>query len=483
MKNTLNTLSYLGLKNKEHTEDVKPLVLTNQINLIVLFSMILILLINLGHHLFFEPALDIGTLRVFMLTITSILNLFLVYSKKGKFARILTVVAPVLFFIYLPSLLGFVEDESFLYYPFIAIAFSIIPHLLFSFRNEKKTYIFLNLYAFIGVLLSDIIILAISDNSLKIRPIVLDFYVYYKLSHVLIYLFINLSIIHLKNQNKLSEESLQKKNHQLSDTLDNLKNTQDHLIQSEKMATLGVLISGLAHEINTPLNFIYLGMQNLELRLEDYQLQLNNDKIRETNPAFYTGARSFIVDLSYLVQSMKQGVERTNEIINSLGNYARKDANQMTASTINEEIDNALLFLTGKHKEKIEIIRNYGTFKPIKCYPGLLNQAFLNIIKNAIESIENKGSITITTQEVEHSDNKDIRKNIKIQIKDTGTGIPKDKQLHLFEVFFTTKEAGKGTGLGLFITKNIIEKHEGTIKVISEPGKGSEFIITIPAIR
>jgi len=491
MKRIWNKFSFLGISKEMNIDVIRPLVLNNQINLIVLFFMLLVLIINVSDHFLIRKSIDLGTVRVLLVAISSLFNLLLAHFKKGNLSRILTAISPCFFFIYLPSFMGFIEEESFAYYPYIAIAFSIIPHFLFSYRSEKVFYLALNIYAFAAVLFSDVILLSIAGSELKIKPIILDFYIYYKISHVLIYLFINLSILYLKKINMDSEIALQERNNQLTKTLKDLKDTQDHLIQSEKMATLGILVSGIAHEINTPLNFIYLGMQNLELKLDDQrdsinkiqEISINSSKEKDNqtlSSAYFKNSEEFIKDIGKLTQTMKQGVERTNEIINSLSNYSRIDSKQMTHSNINNEIDNALLFLTDKHKRKINIVRNYSSIEPIKCYPGLLNQVFLNVLKNAMESINNNGEVIISTSLVEKK--KKGKSYVEIFIKDNGKGIPKDKQSNLFDAFFTTKEAGKGTGLGLFISKSIIEKHEGTIKVKSEINKGTEFTIHIPAI-
>ena len=494
MKKVWNNISFLGVSKEMNMEKVRPLVLNNQINLIVFLSMLLVLIINLTEHFFIKKSIDLGTVRVLLVALSSLFNLTLSLMRKGNLSRILTTLSPCFFFIYLPSFMGFIEEESFAYYPYIAIAFSIIPHFLFSYRSEKTIYVLLNVYAFSAVLFSDVILLSIAGEEFLIKPIILDFYIYYKISHILIYLFINLSIIYLKKINMDSEFALKERNNQLSKTLKDLKDTQEHLIQTEKMATLGILVSGIAHEINTPLNFTYLGMQNLELILEDYKTSIeeirnsskdsginidsnNNEKV------FLNNTEGFIKDVGKLTQTMMLGVERTNEIINSLSNYSRIGTNQMGYSAINDEIDNALLFLANKHKQKINIIKEYSSFQPVKCYPGLLNQVFLNILKNSIESIKVNGEIIITTSIIENNETDNKTKNfVEIIIKDNGKGIPKEKQSNLFDAFFTTKEAGKGTGLGLFISKSIVEKHKGTITAKSEINKGTEFTIYIPAI-
>jgi signal transduction histidine kinase len=148
------------------------------------------------------------------------------------------------------------------------------------------------------------------------------------------------------------------------------------------------------------------------------------------------------------------------------------DEGVLKIADIHEGLDSTLILLRNKYKERIEIEKQYGDIPEIECYPGQLNQVFLNVLSNAIDAIDDKGTITISTAKINGS--------IRVSIKDTGRGIPEDIQSKIFEPFFTTKEVGQGTGLGLSICHSIIEKHSGSIEVKSEVGKGSEFLIAVP---
>jgi signal transduction histidine kinase len=282
---------------------------------------------------------------------------------------------------------------------------------------------------------------------------------------------------------KTINEVLENQKEELQRTLENLKQTQAQLVQSEKMASIGQLVAGIAHEINNPVTFISAGVDSLNTNLEEvrqvleiyHKINISNvkekleeiEKLKEKME--YEEA---LREINKLIESIKAGTERTTEIVKGLRTFSRLDEDVLKVANIHEGLDSTLILLHNKYKEQIDIEKNYGDIPEVECYPGQLNQVFMNILSNAIDSIDNKGTITITT----------IKSNgkIVISIRDTGRGIPDNVRSKIFEPFFTTKEIGHGTGLGLSISHGIIEKHNGTIKVISEIGKGSEFIISLP---
>ena len=293
----------------------------------------------------------------------------------------------------------------------------------------------------------------------------------------------------LEENNKTIKEinnELKDKNEELSATLEEIKKIQNQLVQSEKMASLGVLSAGIAHEINNPINFVYAGINSLLRDFQDIEPIINEvskinpdtpdlkeklnriQKLKEDN--YFEEA---ITAMPNIINDIKIGADRTAEIVQGLKSFSRTDKAELQIFNIHEGIDTSLLLLKNKYKNHIEIIKDYDDDVPlIKCYPGKLNQAFLNIISNAIDSIGNSGKIEINTKKKGNE--------IQISIKDDGSGMSKEISDKIFDPFYTTKDVGKGTGLGLSITYGIISEHDGKIIVTSEPGKGSEFLIKLP---
>ncbi len=270
----------------------------------------------------------------------------------------------------------------------------------------------------------------------------------------------------------------------MTQAFEDLKAAQMKLVEAEKMASLGVLTAGVAHEINNPVNFITAGINSLKNNYRDVEelLKLYLDFDPEKSPKEHWQAilnlkrkidpDELLPEMEILFNSITSGANRTSEIVKGLRNFTRLDENDMKKAKIEEGIDSTLVILNNKLKNRIQIVKEYENIPPILCYPGQLNQVFMNLLHNASDAIESEGTIHIQTKQ---ADNKVI-----ITIKDNGKGIPPNVLSHIFEPFYTTKEVGKGTGLGLSIAYGIIEKHKGKIEVNSESGKGTEFIITLP---
>ncbi|MEJ2054814.1 MAG: ATP-binding protein [Calditrichaceae bacterium] len=270
----------------------------------------------------------------------------------------------------------------------------------------------------------------------------------------------------------------------LRKTMEKLKSTQAQLINSEKMASLGQLTAGIAHEINNPINYISAGINPLKRDMAEINELFNRYRKISQNgydENLLNDARQYSdeIESDYLfeeIQSLLHGIEegatRTTEIIMGLRNFSRMDEDAMKTANINDGIDSTLMLLKNKLKNKVKIIKDYGQIQPIDCYPGKLNQVFMNIINNAADAIKDKGTITIRTWSESGS--------VLVSIKDNGIGMPDKVRKKIFEPFFTTKDVGQGTGLGLSISFGIIEQHNGSISVKSAAGKGSEFIIRLP---
>lgn len=294
---------------------------------------------------------------------------------------------------------------------------------------------------------------------------------------------------------KVNERTIELKesNNELSKTLVELKEAEMQLVESEKMASLGQLTAGIAHEINNPINFVTSNVKPLKRDFEMIMdmlsqiegISLSGEAIEQKQEKIAALKEEFDYDylkteIDYLLNGISEGSSRTAEIVKGLRIFSRLDEDDLKKANINEGIDSTLV-IVNNILDKIEIVRAYGEIPQVECFPGKLNQVFLNIVTNAIHAIKKHvphgegGKITITTS---HSDDR-----VKISIADNGTGMDENTKKKLFEPFFTTKDVGEGTGLGLSIAYNTIKKHNGTIEVNSEIGAGTEFIIEIPIIH
>ncbi len=314
-----------------------------------------------------------------------------------------------------------------------------------------------------------------------------------------------------------SEKYAKEQAEQLQKALQELQKTQAQLVQSEKMSSLGQLVAGVAHEINNPVNFIYGNLSHANDYTQNLLNLLHLYNQHYPNPIPEIQAEIEAIDLEFLIEdlprllgSMKLGADRIRDIVRSLRNFSRVDESEMKPVDIHEGIDSTLLILHNRLKSKsdqpaIQVIKDYGNLPLVECYPGQLNQVFMNLISNALDALEiwNEPEAKMPLMSREYSSwlktqcplalalcplptiritteliNCDW---VAITITDNGSGMSQEVQSRLFNTFFTTKPLGKGTGLGLSISHQIVsEKHGGQLRCISAPGEGTEFIIEIP---
>jgi len=280
-------------------------------------------------------------------------------------------------------------------------------------------------------------------------------------------------------------------NEQLSQTLNELQDAQIQLVEAEKMASLGQLTAGIAHEINNPINFVKSNIKPLQMDIKDMLEVLDAyEQVHDATPETLQQQLAAIkklkdeIDIDYvkselgtLIKAIEEGAERTAEIVRGLRTFSRLDESDVKKVNIHEGLSSTLVLLRNNIPDNVKIIKDFQAEGNIECYPGKLNQVFMNILNNSIQAVKEKPhqnpeeSITLSTRDVGNS--------IEIHIKDTGIGMTEEVKHKIFNPFFTTKDVGEGTGLGLSIVFKIIQKHHGKIDVVSEPGKGAEFIITL----
>ncbi|EOZ95834.1 two-component sensor histidine kinase [Indibacter alkaliphilus LW1] len=291
-------------------------------------------------------------------------------------------------------------------------------------------------------------------------------------------------------QNEMLEEKVRRRTEELEETLHDLQQTQTQLVNQEKMASLGQLTAGIAHEINNPINFVSSNISPLKRDIKDV-LELM-EAYREKGKLEFSEAVKrelesleddlefdyLLTEIDQLLKGMEDGAKRTVEIVKGLKIFSRVDEQDVKRVDLHDGLDSTLVLLNNTINDRIEIEKNYGDIPMVECLAGKINQVFMNILSNAVHAIfdhpeEGRApKIVISTQQEGDT--------VKITIKDNGPGIPESIQNRIFEPFFTTKPVGKGTGLGLSIVYTIIENHKGKLALQSKEGEGSQFTIVLP---
>ncbi len=293
-----------------------------------------------------------------------------------------------------------------------------------------------------------------------------------------------------KNVHERTAE-LSASNAHLTTTLQELKDTQIQLVEAEKMASLGQLTAGVAHEINNPINFVKSNIGPLKMDINDLVSIIDEyEKLHTISELDIAAKLADIdalkkkIDLGYLkkeivdlITGIREGADRTAEIVQGLRTFSRLDESEIKTVNIYEGIDSSLILLKNMMPGNLTVEKDYQAKGSIECYPGKLNQLFMNIIGNAIHAIKQK---TLQNErEFIFISTRDTGSQIEIRIKDTGVGMSEEVKRKIFDPFFTTKDVGEGTGLGLSIVYKIVQMHQGKIEVLSSEGGGAEFIITL----
>jgi signal transduction histidine kinase len=274
---------------------------------------------------------------------------------------------------------------------------------------------------------------------------------------------------------------LEVKNRDLEAALRGLGAAQSRLLQQEKMASIGQLAAGVAHELNNPIGFVHSNLGTLERYWERVERMLGAiDEGLEADDALATLRAELKLDflrkdLPELIAESREGTERVRKIVTDLKVFSHPAQSEPEYADLNEGLETTLNIVRNEIKYRARVVKKLGDIPPLRCYPGQINQVFMNLLVNAAQAMDGFGEIRVATAR----DNDDV----VVTVSDNGPGIPEELQARVFEPFFTTKEPGQGTGLGLSISCDIVRKHGGTMAVTSHPGQGTTFTVRLPTER
>ena len=461
MKRFWNYISFSGLKDKTKTLENRTIILTNQLNLVLFIAMLLLFGLTSVMRIIQGGPYGFGSLRLLIIMLLNIVVFIISYNRLHKLSKICLIYLPAFIFLILPTVFNFVEQESYYYYPFSIIAFSIVPQLILIPRINKLLFYSAMIFYLLLMIFIDNILTLYTPENFMIIDLIREFYVYYKIAPVSIFLFVHISIYYLRNINYNFEKELTEYNEELNSALEKLKETQQQLVHSEKMASLGTLTAGVAHEINNPLNFINGGIHIISELKQELDKHLTGD-VKEK----YETATKMI----------KSGMEKASDIVSSLMTFSNRGALELVPSNINDIIDKTILFLKPIISSDIILKKEYNLDFEVPVYREKIHQVVMNILDNAVFAVN---SNTNEKEKIIKISTRLVNNNAVIEILNNGPKIPVYDLIQLFDPFFTTKDPGEGIGLGLSISYSLIDEHKG--KIYAKNSKdGVIFTIEIP---
>ena len=481
IQNIWNYISNLGIKDDESFIKKKHYILANQVNFLLLISLSFMAVFMFFYRRIFDVPFNMGDVRINMVIIAALINFL--FSYRGKLVLLrnsLLFFIPFILIVF-PTLTGFVESESFFYYPSILIILSASSQVLIDNKREKRLYSWALVYYLI--LLLSIDYLLINNCGPELEQIVYfykkDIWIT-KTVFIILFFFLHFSITYIKNLNYKYEKEILDINKKLKDKnaiLDiqnaelkkvnrDLKNTQQQLVYSEKMASLGVLTAGIAHEINNPLNFISGG----SFIISDFLNDIKNGQELDDEM------------LAYAVQGsemISKGIDQAASVVSSLMTFSYSGKPKKKPEDLNKIIESTLLFQKQRIPLTLKFEKIFNLDRNVEMYAEKMHQIILNLVDNALfEIAESDMPEKDKFLKIETGINDDGM--VFVKIANSGRNIKEDISGKLFDPFFTTKEPGKGTGLGLSIVNNLIQEHNGKV-TFKNLENGVEFMITFPA--
>ena len=461
MRRIWNYISYLGLSQDSKSLLNRNIIVANRLNFVLLILTIFLNIVTtiireMNHGLY-----TIHTKKILVLMIVCILNILFSRFKFHSITKVTLIFFPSLIIVLIPIFLGFIQEDDYIYNPLIIIAASLVPQLILEPKLSNKLYFISLLFYLIEVLVLFKILIYFTPADFEIIHSAQSFQIYFTVILLTVFFFIHFSMYYLRNLNYTYEHELNEYNEELLSTIEELKITQQQLIQSEKMASLGTLTAGIAHEINNPLNFIIGGI-HLISDIKEQIMKSIPDEIKE--------------DCELGTGMINTGFERVSRIVNALMTFSDRGTPFLTPFNIIDIIENTLLFMNSRIPSDIEIRKMYEFKGEIPMFPGKMHQVIMNILDNAIYSLnqskQKKKKIVIST--------KLIKDKCILTISNNGPSIDEKHLNQIFDPFFTTKEPGEGIGLGLSICYTLISEHHG--KIYANNSKdGVSTIIEIPA--
>lgn len=448
-------ISNLGITESTPHCEKRNYILANKLNFLLLISSLLLTIATAIFRLINGNEFSIHTKKILVVAALTLINQYLSYKEKNNIVCFNLIVFPIFILITGPILLGYVQEMDVFIAPLGIICLSLIPITILFPDFKNLVFIFSFIYYFVHVFFLDNALKYFSGNNIVTFEYIPNFQFYFKIVFTSVFLFIYLVLYYYRRQNYLFEEEISTINSELKNNISELTATQEQLIQTEKMASLGILTAGVAHEINNPLNFIMGAYEGLKIHHDEAACCIHQEHV------------------GTLLKNLKTGVDKASTIVNGLRQFSRDNNVYNEECNVSTIIDNCLTMLNNQLKDRITIEKNYNDNNIItEGNVGKLHQVFINILSNAADAIKDHGEIRISTLKKYNS--------LVIEIADNGEGISKENLKKIADPFFTTKAPGKGTGLGLSITYKIIQEHKGTIKFESELGKGTLVRVSLP---